>query len=390
MQLEIFKAGKYRGQDYGKDFLDQVAGNYDPAYHEAPAVIGHPKENGPAYGWVKSLSVKDDTLVAELDEGTLDKQFVDLVSGGKFKKRSASFYMDLNGKGPYLRHLGFLGATPPEVKGLKEIQFKDAVGATGRSPVFEADFCDGGMVAGMFRRVRDWMIDQFGLDVADNVLPDYQIGMLEAQPIESEVVGYGEKNKNVEPRAHHSSTGSLPVGRKESEMTEQEVRALLADEKKKTEAEFAEKLQAKDGEIATLRQAEREREKAERKKSIKEFCEAHKDRVIPAWTKMGIEDFIERLDALEDDGGAPLVIEFGDPSTSSGQRKKMSLRAWFESFVESLPKVIELKELGQRGVHVMGGAAERESLIADFMEKKKLGYKDAAVEVSKQRPELFQ
>src|SRR5581483_727912 len=47
--------------------------------------------------------------------------FEDLVREGRFKKRSISLYRTANG--PALRHVGFLGAMPPEVKGLADLKF---------------------------------------------------------------------------------------------------------------------------------------------------------------------------------------------------------------------------------------------------------------------------
>ena len=106
---------------------ERMVSLYDPAKSEAPIVIGHPKE-GPAYGWVKALRLRQNgkTIVdAQLHQ--VDPQFADLVKTGRFKQRSVGLYRDLEGTGgPYLRHLGFLGAAAPYVKGLKPIQFGDA------------------------------------------------------------------------------------------------------------------------------------------------------------------------------------------------------------------------------------------------------------------------
>ena len=86
---------------------------YDPSVHEAPLVIGHPKTEDPAWGWVKSLSLNGGDLLAEPDQ--LDPQFAELVGNGRFKKVSASFYLPDSPNNPkpgtlYLRHVGFRGA----------------------------------------------------------------------------------------------------------------------------------------------------------------------------------------------------------------------------------------------------------------------------------------
>lgn len=96
--------------------LDQMVARYDPAKHEAPAVIGHPKTDGPAWGWVAKLKREGDLLLAQFRD--VQPAFADMVAQGLFKKRSIAIYPDLT-----LRHVGFLGAQPPAVKGLPDAAF---------------------------------------------------------------------------------------------------------------------------------------------------------------------------------------------------------------------------------------------------------------------------
>lgn len=131
--IEIFKAGTRRDANgqvvtITTDDLKAVAANYSPEFHEAPLVVGHPKHDNPAYGWVKSLHVDGDVLKAEPTQ--VDAQFAELVSEGKYKKISAAFYMPTASANPrtgqfYLRHVGFLGAMPPAVKGLRNPEFNE-------------------------------------------------------------------------------------------------------------------------------------------------------------------------------------------------------------------------------------------------------------------------
>lgn len=130
--IEIFSVGTHtdnRGKQHAMDsrFLEQVVRNFDPAVHEPPAVVGHPKTNSPAYGWAKELRVRDGKLEARL--GEVAPEFEEMVRSGRLKKRSASFYLDgedaPGGRAPQLRHIGFLGGKPPAVAGLRDIQFSD-------------------------------------------------------------------------------------------------------------------------------------------------------------------------------------------------------------------------------------------------------------------------
>ena len=124
--VEIFRAGDYRPQGKGlvtRDDLDRVVRNYDPTYHEAPITVGHPADNLPAFGWIDRLAVQGDVLLAK--EREVDPQFNELRQAGRYKKRSASFYTDAEGKVNGLRHVGYLGAQPPAVKGLQDVKFQD-------------------------------------------------------------------------------------------------------------------------------------------------------------------------------------------------------------------------------------------------------------------------
>ncbi|MBE0572983.1 MAG: hypothetical protein IH618_15680 [Ignavibacteriaceae bacterium] len=124
MTFEIFKTGTHTSdkgisKEYTLDELNFIANSYKPEEDEAPIVIGHPEDNDPAFGWVSSLSVTDDgKLIADAPEDKLHPDFLNALKEGRYKKRSISLTPE--GK---LRHIGFLGAAKPAVKGLSDIQF---------------------------------------------------------------------------------------------------------------------------------------------------------------------------------------------------------------------------------------------------------------------------
>lgn len=133
MRHEIFRAGT-RLDNHGNtytilpDDVAAIASHYDKTKHEAPIVVGHPTTNAPAFGWVDKLTAENGVLYANFAQ--VDDDFADLVRKGRYKKVSASFYppkhpSNPNPSGFYLRHVGFLGAHPPAVKGLKSIDFAD-------------------------------------------------------------------------------------------------------------------------------------------------------------------------------------------------------------------------------------------------------------------------
>lgn len=133
--IEIFKTGTHTPMaggslSFSPADLQRIAATYDPGAHDAPVVIGHPSSNGPAYGWVKGLRFDGTALKAELDK--VDPAFAELVKEGRYRKVSASFYGPTSPHNPkpgawYLRHVGFLGAMPPAIKGLKEVAFSEGM-----------------------------------------------------------------------------------------------------------------------------------------------------------------------------------------------------------------------------------------------------------------------
>lgn len=105
--------------------LSGIADSYDPDTHAAPIVVGHPRTDDPAYGWVRDLRVKDGRLVAEADQVAV--AFADAVRAGRYKKVSASLFRPDHPANPtpgkyYLKHIGFLGAAAPAVSGLRPVQ----------------------------------------------------------------------------------------------------------------------------------------------------------------------------------------------------------------------------------------------------------------------------
>lgn len=132
--IHFFRAGTHTAKDgtslsFSQADLAKIAAAYDPATHEAPIVVGHPKTDAPAFGWVERIEVRADGLHAVPRQ--VNAEFSELVKAGRYKKVSAAFYPPSATNNPtpgvpYLRHVGFLGAEAPAVKGLQAIQFSEA------------------------------------------------------------------------------------------------------------------------------------------------------------------------------------------------------------------------------------------------------------------------
>ena len=132
-RIHIFRAGRQTAMsgvsiDFTEADMAATAAAYDPAKHEAPIVVGHPATDDPAHGWVRSLSASGADLFAEAHQ--VNPAFAELVQAGAYKKVSASFYPPQHPNNPTpgvyaLRHVGYLGAQPPAVKGLKPTEFAE-------------------------------------------------------------------------------------------------------------------------------------------------------------------------------------------------------------------------------------------------------------------------
>ncbi|WNU78946.1 peptidase [Escherichia coli] len=209
--IHIFKAGTHTDM-HGKklpftpDDLAACVKAYDPSVHEAPLVIGHPRTEDPAWGWVKALSLSGVDLMAE--PAQLDPQFAEMVTDGRFKKVSASFYLPDSPSNPkpgvlYLRHVGFLGAQPPSVKGLAITN------------------------ASLWGKLRDFLIARFSLDEAEKVLPEWQLNSLREE-------AYRDTLSQDAAGAQFSETGPGPssASNEESSMTKEEIEALQEENRR--------------------------------------------------------------------------------------------------------------------------------------------------------------
>lgn len=90
----------------------------------------HQADDAPAYGWIGGIDARADGLHAV--PRLVSPALAEAVREGAYRKVSASFYPPGHANHPggevwYLRHVGFLGAAPPVVKGLQPVQ----LGETG-------------------------------------------------------------------------------------------------------------------------------------------------------------------------------------------------------------------------------------------------------------------
>ncbi len=188
--FEIFRTGRLTSSNgdeitFSAADMADVVSSYDPALHQAPLVVGHPKTNAPAFGWVKGLAVKGDRLVAEPER--LDPTFSEMVKDGKFPKVSVALYSPSSKGNPtpgkyHLRHVGFLGAEPPAVKGLAPIEFSEGdddvltFGEIAFDPRSQLYFFE--TVTRVLKAMRERLVARDGIQAADEVVTAWDLDTL--------------------------------------------------------------------------------------------------------------------------------------------------------------------------------------------------------------------
>lgn len=226
--LQVFKPGRHTAMsgvalEFSESDLAASAAAYDPAVFQAPIVVGHPKTDDPAYGWVSALSFADGALEASPDQ--VDPAFAEIVSAGRYKKISAAFYSPEAPNNPvpgvyYLRHVGFLGAAAPAIKGLRSPEFADA-----EEGIVEFSDWDDATVAHLFRSIREWLIGRFGQDEADKVIPTYEVRGLEISAIEKSA----ESDAALSAPLFSENPIDQPTAKESSTVTPEEAAALEAE-----------------------------------------------------------------------------------------------------------------------------------------------------------------
>jgi hypothetical protein len=183
--LHIFKTGSFVPMgasaplSFGESDLAASAAAYDPAKHRAPLVIGHPKTDSPAWGWVKSVAADPAGLWIEHD--AVVPEFAEWVNAGFYGAISTAFWAPDDPRNPVpgvysIKHVGFLGGTPPAVKGLTPPSFGGG-DESGLVVVQFGDWTDRSIVR-LLMNLRDLLITEFGQEKADKALPAFELQWL--------------------------------------------------------------------------------------------------------------------------------------------------------------------------------------------------------------------
>ena len=249
--IEVFKAGSHtdskgRGCTFTASDLDQMVSNL--ALGAAPAVLGHPKHNDPAYGWVKADGAKREgnSLFVKFED--INPAFEASVNSGAYRNRSVSVVKDKDA-GWRLQHVGWLGAAPPAIAGLTPLDYSAQVDAHE----FDAEDWDIGYAlsdtAELLRGLREQLIAKEGVEAADAALPNWRI---------QSIADAGERVKTAastevdEPASAPSFSKPNTKGDVMS-FTQEQLDAAAEKARKDAEAAAALQFAAKDAELTRLR-----------------------------------------------------------------------------------------------------------------------------------------
>ena len=329
--MEIFRAGNYGEKgNYSEADIQQLADSYDPAKHEAPVVLGHPKpaSGAPAYAWVSKLKNVAGTLMAKLHQ--VEPAFRESFLAGRYKKRSIALYKSADGKYG-LRHLGFLGADVPEVKGLADAAFS-------QEEFQSIDFDE------------------------ENTMAD--------------------DNKSIADRVREALREMFGTPTPQPAFSEDRVRDLILAEQKKTEARFTADLaaertkrEAAEAQFAEYKKTQTLAGLSQRAKDSIAILKANK-RWLPAYEHMGVPQLFHALSTAD-----IVEIEFGE---GDKKQKKDALQL-FTDVLDGLGKIVPegaLSISGVPGAPTFREGVDPDSILFDEAVKQRAKEKKIAYNVA--------
>jgi len=413
-RIHIFRPGRHTTNsgttlEFTEAQLAASAAAYDPAKHEAPLVVGHPKTDDPAYGWVRSLQFGETGLEAIPDQ--VEPQFDEMVQAGRFKKVSASFYPPGHPGHPiqagdgsdayYLRHVGFLGAQPPSIKGLKHTEFAD--NAEG---IVEIEFSDAGDEA-LITRIVGKVLEVLRGKGSEFAEPEYA-GPHKSYPIKSSTDvkdAWDLAGKAADPDAvrrrviqiakAHNWADALPATARDwakahsISFSDQEVTDVDPKELEQREAALAErekKVEAKETAFSEREQQLTEQERERAAAASAEFVEGLvKDGKVLPREKGGVTALVTSLQGAQE-------LEFSEDDKSVKEEPAKILR----EFLEGLPKRVDFNERSKdkggkertstikvpQGYEVSPEGAELHNRILAYAEEHNVDYETAVARVS--------
>lgn len=136
--VEIFKVGKWNGDEYTIKDLDDIVESFDKVGYNVPVKLGHSDAIGePAYGWVSAIRRDGDKLIADFKN--VPQKIYDAIKERAYDAVSCEIFWNLERDGKTfpraLKAVALLGSETPAVSGLaplRTVTSLPAVSAHGR------------------------------------------------------------------------------------------------------------------------------------------------------------------------------------------------------------------------------------------------------------------
>lgn len=237
IEIEAFRAGTHTDSagnthTWSEDDVQAIADQYNvsvssdnPNRREAPVVVGHPKDNSPAFGWIQSAKKVKDKLVLTLSQ--LNEDFVKALREGAYKYRSISLFPDNT-----IRHIGFLGGAQPAVPGLGPINWSTTDDdvmtfefSADETPVsVEEDITEIERQNNFFKR----LFERFKIDVSSLETSDHteDKGMPEKTDMEKLTQQIAELNEKITERDQTISDLNKRISESDSKNRKAEYKAF--------------------------------------------------------------------------------------------------------------------------------------------------------------------
>ena len=309
--------------------LDQIVTNTKKlidknVFNGAPMVIGHPKTDAPAYGWIQDL--KREGNVLSVKGGNLHDEFAEGVEKGLWPNRSIRIGKGADGF--YLKHIGFLGAVPPAIEGMDAIY-----NAATDDECFDyaSDSYTPNSLSRMMHRLREFIINKFDVETADTVFPDYEIESMSehANQLRDEDKDTPTSYSQQEP----TKTGDEPMTQFSQEQLDDAVEKAVEKAKEDAGAEFSQKEKDHETELTAERN---KRLSVEFSKKITGWIDGGK--VLPSQTE-GMSEFMMQLSDADEAN-----FEFSAGEKGKEEKIKVSPLKWFSDHMKSMGKQIDFKE----------------------------------------------
>ena len=360
---EILKVGKVKDSsgkchNFTEKDLDLIVKQYEKRKNDSPVVVGHPKTNSPAYGWVDKLKSDGKILYASFKETI--PEFVEAVKKKMYKYISISLH-PITKK---LRHVGFLGGVAPAVEGLAEANLSEEDEYI-TIEFSEAEWSENRIrsIGRLFQRIREFFIEKWGIEETNNIISAYDADYLKEIPSKVESVSSFNEDKTKEVNMDELEKVKQQLLDKETELTN----LTEATDEKETENKKLKK------DIADIEQKGKEKEVSEFVDSLKK-----EGRLLPKHEKT-VSEILMNLK------GQDFEIEFSEEEKKSGFDS-------FSSMLKEMPVVVPLKDLkkkeekeiktGEFGENVDDDAMEVHKEAMALCEKEDITYAEAIAKIN--------